>query len=140
MCYGIGQAGIPIVAARKVAEGLPGTPVFHPGCWNRSPGKRVTGHGLVDSIHPHRVVCGCYSESIAVGRVGGDVNAAARIHEPSLAIDGETHAESVRMPMTAAPDTMRPRIHDDLLRVGFRVCDDVESAVPESGRMRRWIS
>src|SRR6266852_2325783 len=127
MRYGIGEAGISIVSACKVAKGFPGSPVFHSRSWNRSPGKRVAGHGLVQAVHAHRVVCGGSSERIAVGRVGGDVNAAARVHKPALAAHRETHAERVRVAMTTAANALRTGIHDDLLRKGLRVCQDVES-------------
>src|SRR5580765_99827 len=139
MRHRIGQPAISIVATGKVAESFPGTPVFQSSSWNRSPGKWVSAHGLVDSIYAHRVVCGRSSESIAVGRVGGNVNAAARIHEPSLAIHSETYAERVRMAMATAANALRTGIHHDLLGVRLRVCQDVESAVPERGRKRRGI-
>ena len=70
MRHRIGQTCVAVVATGKVAEGLSRGPIVHSRCWNRSPGKWISGNGLIHAVHAHRVMRRSSPECVAVGKIG----------------------------------------------------------------------
>jgi len=117
--YRILQPRIPVVTADEVSEALPGHPCFRLSARNVSPRKRPGGNRLIQSIDAQSVVRAGPAKSIALGRIIGDINAAACIDQPTPSIHGEPYAECIGVPMPSAAHALRAGIHYQRLWVGF---------------------
>src|SRR5436853_1426277 len=107
------------MASGEVVKGFPRGPALHARSWDSCPRKWIAANSLIHTIDSHGVVCCGAPKRVSVGRICRDVNAATRIDQPPLPIQGKSQTQGIRMTVAAAADSLRTGIDDDGLRIGL---------------------
>src|SRR5580658_1269046 len=133
MNYRRAQAAVAVVTAHKIVERFALDPPLRPGLSQVRPGKWVLGVGLVQPVHPHRVVSRGPAKMGTIRPVA-NILKGSRIDDQILPFPIEAQTQSISMAVTSGGSSLAASINYHLLTC-LRIRQQVQPGTRKRDRL-----